>query len=47
VKRIKRRKFKRIKIPFLCDEYPSWVLYISLEKGKGRDYITYCIRNGI
>ncbi len=28
-------------------KYPSWVPYISLKGGKGRDYITYCIRNDI
>jgi hypothetical protein len=34
VKRIRRRRFRRIRIPPLCDEYPSWVPYIYLKGGK-------------
>jgi len=47
VKGIRKRRFRKIRIPPLCDEYPFWVPYISLKGGKGREYITYCIRNGI
>jgi hypothetical protein len=41
------KKFRRIKIPPLCGEYPSWVSYISFEGREGRDHIKYCVRNGI
>jgi hypothetical protein len=43
----KIRKFKRIRTPPLCGEYPSWVPYISLEKGERGYCIRYCIRDGI
>jgi hypothetical protein len=43
----KIKKFRRIKTPPLCGEYPSWVPYISFEGREGRDYVNYYIRNGI
>jgi hypothetical protein len=47
VKRIKIRIFRKIKMPPLCGEYPSWIPYISLKGAKGGDCIRYYIRNGI
>jgi hypothetical protein len=40
------KKFRNIKTPPLCGEYPSWVPYISFERREGRDYIKYYIING-
>jgi hypothetical protein len=34
----KIRKFRKIKTPPLCGEYPSWVPYISLE-GENEDIV--------
>jgi hypothetical protein len=43
----KIRKFRRIRTPPLCGEYPSWAPYISLEEGEREYYIRYYIRDGI
>jgi len=47
VKGINIRKFRRIRTPPLCGEYPYWVPYIFLEGGEGGDCIRYYIRDGI
>jgi hypothetical protein len=47
VEGIRIMKSKKMRNPPLHGEYPSWVHYIFLEVGEGRDGIRYYIRYGI